>query len=163
MSIYIVKASECNKMPERRNRLTFEEIKALKLKKGDRIKYSFDRNPKSPLKEGVIEKISFCRWKSRKTFNGRYWQEGQWQKGYTFEIEGEKLIYDYHPYTLEKIEEEKSEYERKVLSLINGQTAEELMFNWLLSDLKEFAKILCIKNRSKKTKPQLAMAIEDVI
>lgn len=165
MSVYIVKASECNKMPERRNRLTFEEITALNLRKGDKIQFNFNRYS-SALKEGFLVNIRKQRWKTRKTFNGRYWQEGQWKVGYVLEIaeEGQPVfIYDYHPYLLEKIEKEKSDYEQKMLGLISGQTAEELMFNWTTKDLKEFASMLKIKNRSKMTKPQLAMAIEDVI
>lgn len=48
-----------------------------------------------------------------------------------------------------------------IYKFIEGQTAEELMFNWSSRELKEFASILRVKNRSKMTKPQLAMAIEN--
>lgn len=49
----------------------------------------------------------------------------------------------------------------KVGVMIAGQTAEELMFNWTREDLYDFAKELRIPNRSRMTKPQLAMAIEE--
>lgn len=49
------------------------------------------------------------------------------------------------------------------LTFIDGQTAEELMFNWSRNNLYDFAKTLNIPNRSKMDKAQLAMAIEEVI
>lgn len=47
------------------------------------------------------------------------------------------------------------------LKYIGGQDAEELIFNWNLSELKDFARELNIAGRSKMNKAQLAMAIED--
>lgn len=48
-----------------------------------------------------------------------------------------------------------------MIKYIEGQTAEELIYNWELKELKEFAKELNIKGRSYMNKYQLAMAIED--
>lgn len=50
-----------------------------------------------------------------------------------------------------------------MLEYIIGQTAEELIYNWELKELKEFAKELKIKGRSQMNKYQLAMTIEDNI
>ena len=48
-----------------------------------------------------------------------------------------------------------------MIKYIEGQTAEELIYNWSTKELKEFASELKIKGRSQMNKYQLAMAIED--
>jgi predicted GIY-YIG superfamily endonuclease len=48
-----------------------------------------------------------------------------------------------------------------MIKYMQGQTAEELNFNWDLKELKEAAAELEIKGRSKMNKIQLAMAIDE--
>jgi hypothetical protein len=50
-----------------------------------------------------------------------------------------------------------------IVDCVKGYTPEELMFMWDREDLYDFAKKLRVPNRSKMTKAQLAMAIEDEV
>jgi hypothetical protein len=142
--------------------MSFEEIKALGLKKGDRVRFNNTRYGKAS--EGVIVGIRNKTVSGGKYFCGarnRWVDVGPIKKMYlTIQEDGKSYVTgedEFH--LLEKVVEEVAEVPNYFVS-IEGQTAEELLFNWDRDDLYDFAKQLGIPNRSKMTKPQLAMAIE---
>jgi hypothetical protein len=145
--------------------MNFEEIKALGLKKGDRVRFNNTRygNPS----EGIILSIRTKTVSGGKYFccaRNRWIDVGPIKKMY-FSIQEDGRPYttgEDEFYLLEKVVEEVV-VTPNYFAGIEGQTAEELMFNWDRADLYDFAKQLDIPNRSKMTKPQLAMAIENEV
>jgi hypothetical protein len=142
--------------------LSFEEIKALGLKKGDRVRFNNTRYGKPS--EGVILAIRAKTVSGGKYFCGarnRWIDVGPIKKMYlSIQEDGRNYTTgedEFH--LLEKVVEEVVATPNYFVS-IEGQSAEELVFNWSREDLYDFAKDLGIANRSKMNKHQLAMAIE---
>jgi hypothetical protein len=145
--------------------MSFEEIKVLGLKKGDRVRFNNTRYG-SP-SEGIILAIRSKTVSGGKYFCGarnRWIDVGPIKKMY-FSIQEDGRNYttgEDEFYLLEKVVEDVVDVPNYFAG-IEGQSADELNFNWSREDLYDFAKDLGIANRSKMTKYQLAMAIESEV
>jgi hypothetical protein len=142
--------------------ITHKEFKALGIKKGDKAKFSNRTNGK--IHEGIVKRISYKKGRYPKRFNGQSWVEGSEFKymELVFEVEGMNwptVIEDTFS-VLEKVEEVNEE-KSVMVNYLKGVMPEDMNFMYSLQELKEVAKELKIKGRSKMPKMVLALNIFD--
>jgi len=145
--------------------MKFEEVMAVGIRKGDIVRFQNTANTSRWYEGEVISK------RVKSVSGGRYFDpcKNAWMDAapvkrlhITIRKPGERYgIVEDQFHVLEIVERRSKKGGKKMIDLIKGQSAEELNFCWSLKDLQEFAKCLDIKNRSKMSKIQLAMAIEE--
>lgn len=143
--------------------MSYEQVKAVGVRKGDRVRFTNREDGREY--EGDVVAIS-----TKTVSGGRYfdasknaWIDAGKVKRVYLQVQTDAYLMGEDQFHSLEIVEDEEVVEPSALSCIEGQNAEELMFNWTRDDLREFAKALAIAGRGAMNKAQLAMAIESEV
>lgn len=143
--------------------MSYEQVKAVGVRKGDRVKFTNREGGREY--EGVIVAISTKTVSAGKYFDAskNAWIDAGKVKRVYLQVQTDAYLMGEDQFHTLEIAEDEELTEPSALTCIEGQNAEELMFNWTRDDLREFAKELAIAGRGTMNKAQLAMAIENEV